>query len=177
MHSRKADQSVKPGNGSVNGQCMSVAISRANEMEQAQCDKLVSSPKSCYIYVVRHSLYPLSTFDYMHKYLYLCPLATYCNKVIHINLQPHLASVNQLMLCTLIISIKRVYKHIQYQFHVKSMCLIFNQLILVDQEYPHSNIEINKNTFDIEQVDILYPKSRCCKYYTMSFIFSLVLHY
>ena len=52
----------------------------------------------------------------------------------------------------------RVYKHMQYQFHVKIMCLIFNQLIVVDQEFPHFNIEINKNTFDIEQVDILISK-------------------
>ena len=46
----------------------------------------------------------------------------------------------------------------QYQFHVKIMCLIFNQLIVVEQEYPHFNIEINKNTFGIEKVDILLSK-------------------
>ena len=51
--SRKADygQLAKPGNGTVNEQCMSVAISCANKMEQAQCDNLVCHPK--YI----HTLY------------------------------------------------------------------------------------------------------------------------
>ena len=32
-HSRKPDQSVKPGNAAVNGQCMSIAISWANKTE------------------------------------------------------------------------------------------------------------------------------------------------
>ena len=48
--SRKADQSTKPGNGTVCGQCMSVAISWNNKMEQAYCDNLVSFPKSSHIF-------------------------------------------------------------------------------------------------------------------------------
>ena len=34
-HSRKADQSAKPGNATVYGYCMRVAISWANKMELA----------------------------------------------------------------------------------------------------------------------------------------------
>ena len=49
--SRKADQSAKPCNDTVYGQCsfMSVAISQAKKMKQAQSDNSVDFPKSSHI--------------------------------------------------------------------------------------------------------------------------------
>ena len=43
----KADQSAKPDNDTVNGYCISVAVSRANKMEE--CDISVDFSKSGHI--------------------------------------------------------------------------------------------------------------------------------
>ena len=50
------------------------------------CHPLINPPGECLKISLQHS----NTHSSHH--FYLCPLATYCNKVTHINFQPHLMS-------------------------------------------------------------------------------------